>query len=463
MSKKQTLSQKLVEWVYNLKFNNLDSQVVHTIKRFILDHLGCVYAGVNVDSSQTITRAIMRLSSENAPCKVFGQVHKHLPPMAALINSTVSHSVEMDDDHREGTGHPGATIIPAALAVAEWQGNSGKELIEAILAGYEIYIRIAAGFLGKAYYSGWHPTATCGVFGAAMASGKLLGLDEDALTKAMGIAGTTSSGLLEYQENGSWTKRSQTGNASMNGVIVALLAREGFTSPTTILEGKNGFYNAYSHKGIYDLNTVVDKLGERFMAVETSIKAAACCRFSQPIVDCTLDLALKYDLKPDQVKDVLVKVNKFAIRALCSPKEIKYRPETVVDAQFSLPYAVGVSLVRRKALIDDFSPDSIKDPAIIETASKVRWAEESSFEKKYPKCYPASVTIWTTDGRELTSTIEYPKGDPENPVTDEELVEKFRINASYAIARPDWIEDIINATLKIEEFSDIRQFTKLLF
>lgn len=462
MSANQTISQILASMAYDVSLEKFDSTNIHIIKRFILDHLGCAYAGVLVDSSQTITRSMMRFAGENAPCTVIGQSHKNSPTFTALINGTLAHAVEMDDDHREGTLHPGVAVIPAALAVAEWYGKSGKEFIEAVIAGYEVMIRIGAGFLGQTYYSGWHPTATCGVYGSAVAVGKLIGLDAEGLAVAMGIAGSTSSGLLEWQADGSWTKRFQAGNAAMNGIVAALLAKQKYTSPLTILEGDNGFYKAYSHQGIYDLNVIIKDLDQKFMAFDTSIKPYACCRFSQPIIDCTLDLVFKYDLKPSDIKDVLVKADKWAITILTEPQERKVKPLTVVDAQFSIPYAVAISIARRKALLDEFSTEAIVDPVILDVAQKVRWEEDPSCEDKYPKSYPSSVTIWTEDGRQLDSYIQYPKGDPENPVTDQELLDKFRQISSRYISRSDWIERIIKATLNLETCVNVQEFTELL-
>jgi 2-methylcitrate dehydratase PrpD len=382
--------------------------------------------------------------------------------MASLINGTLAHTVEMDDHHRESTLQPGAAIIPAALAIAEMNHNSGKELLEAILAGYEVMIRIGEGFQGTGQNSGWHLTGICGVFGAAVACGKLLGLDSDGLSLAMGIAGSTASGLQEWKENGSWTKRLQAGNAASNGVIAAFLARKGYTGPLTVLEGEYGFYKAYSNKSKVDLQVVVDKLGEKYKTFETSFKPYACSRLLHPVIDCILSLVEKHNLKPQDIEDVLVKTNNYAISLLTTPLERKLRPSTMVDAQFSLPYTVAAVLTRHNAGINEFTGEVIKNPSILELAAKVRWEVEPEFEKVYPHYYPASVTIRNTAGQELTSSVKYPKGDPENPLTDDELADKFRSLASRAIARKDWIENIYNAVMEVEKFTNINQLTQIL-
>jgi 2-methylcitrate dehydratase PrpD len=431
-------------------------------KRFILDYLGTALAGVPEESSETAVKSLMELPGEKQDCTVIGQTQKKSCLTAALINGILGHTVEMDDDHREAIMHPGAVVIPAALAVAESESKSGKHLIEAVLAGYEIAIRVGAGLLGKAMFTGWHPTGTCGVFGAAIAAAKLMDLDEEGLTNTLNIAGSLSSGLFEFKADGSWTKRFHAGKAAISGIIAAELAKEGFACPTKLLESETGFFQAYSNRGIYKLELVDNKLGEKYMAFDTSVKPYACGRFSQPVIDCALDLTNRYDLKPQDIKDVLVKTDSWTAKAYGTPKEKVYHPKTTVDAQFSIPYAAAVAIVRRKARLNEFSPEAIKDPVILEVASKVRYEVDPEIEAKYPLYYPCAMTIWTNDGRKLDTYIDFPKGDPENPVTDEELVEKFEDIASRAIFQPQRINQLINTIWEIDKLPDIHELTRLL-
>lgn len=459
---KMTVSQELARMSVQIKLQDLDPESLHLLKRFVLDYLGNALAGSMVDSSQTLTRAVLQYHFEKSECTVIGKTQKLSVCSAAMLNGGYGHAIELDDDHREAILHPGVAVIPAALAVAEMQHKSGEEFLEAVLAGYEVMVRVGAGLLGKAMYSGWHLTGVCGVFGAAVAAGRLLDLQEERLADALGIAGSTSSGLFEYKTNGSWTKRFHPGKAAMSGIIAALLAKEGYTGPATIFEGDNGFYKAYSHQGAYSLETTLQDLGKKYISLETSIKTAACCRFCQPVVDCAMDLAVRCNIDPAEITDILVKADKFAIDLLTKPADRVFTPQTIVDAQFSIPYAVAVSIVRKKALLEEFNEKAIRDPAILAVASKVRWEEDPSYEEKYPKCYPSSVTVWTNGGKLYQSSIEYPKGDPENPVTDEELIVKFRALAEYALSRSDQIEEIVKTVFSLEELN-IKQLAELLY
>ncbi|MCL4439259.1 MAG: MmgE/PrpD family protein [Firmicutes bacterium] len=195
--------------------------------------------------------------------------------------------------------------------------------------------------------------------------------------------------------------------------------------------------------------------------VNTSIKPHACCRFSCPIADCGLELANKYNIQPDEIEDILVKANKWMITALCDPAERKYKPQTVVDAQFSLPYAAAVTLVKKRASVPEFTDEAIKDPIVLKVAEKVRWEFEPEFEKLYPKVYPAEVILTARDGRKYTARVDHPKGDPENPVSDSELIDKFNLLASASVSK-DKINQIIDTAMNLDKLTDINQLTGLL-
>ena len=358
---------------------------------------------------------------------------------AALINGCLGHTVELDDDHREGTIHTGVVVWPAVLAVGEKTGADGKEMLTAALLGYETGIRIGKAFLGDLFYQGFHPTGVCGVFAACVAAGKLLGLDCGQMANAIGIAGSQASGNREWKTTGAWTKRLQAGHAGFSGVTAALLARNGFTGPLTAIEGRYGLLNSYSYQGHYDADGILKGLGEYWEIRNNSLKPHASCRFTQPIVDSTLAIVRKYDLIPEDIKAVHVGTGKNALISLTEPAERKYHPETRVDAQFSLPYAAAVAIHRRRAFIEEFNPSSFTDPEILETAGKIDYYLDEVSESKWPVCYAAAVEIETNDGRSFSDRTDYPRGDPENPMSEEEVAEKFSILAGYTLP-PDTVE-----------------------
>lgn len=455
----KTISQQIAGIGEKLRYEDLPQEVIENSKKFILDLLGNILGAKHIESSQIIVDTVKDLGGEPTST-VIGCNYKTSAPMAALANGTLGHAFDMDDDHREGTQHSSVVVFPAVLALAERYKKSGKDLLTAFIYGSEITIRLGEAFLGQTYYQGFHPTGTCGVFGAAGGAAKILGLNATQIAYALGIAGSQAAGLLEWKAQGSWTKRFQAGNPAMGGALGALMAMRNYTSPTTVWEGEDGFIRAYSYKDIWDLNKITDQFGKRWEMADTSIKVHACCRFSAPLADCALDL-YKQGVDVDQVESILAKVNKYSIKVLTIPTELKANPKTVVDAQFSLPYAIAVGMVKGKETIAEYTNESIRDPKVLELARKVTWELDPDAEAVYPKYYPCTVIVKMKDGSEYSSHVDYPKGDPENPVSWEEAVEKFRFMAGHHVGNIE-MDRIIDLVARLETLETLDELIKLL-
>lgn len=381
--------------------------------------------------------------------------------MAALVNGTTGHSQDFDDDHREGTQHSSVAVLPAVLAIAEQLGLNGKEILTAYIYGSDITIRLGEAFLGKTYYQGFHPTGTCGVFGAAGGAGKALGLNEQDLTMCLGIAGSQAAGVSEFNKDGAWTKRFHAGHSAMGGVLSAYMAKNGYTGPATIIEGDCGFLNAFSYHAEYDVNKVTDEFGKRWEMADNSIKLHSCCRFSCNFADCAIDI-FNQGIDPTDVESIYAEANDFTVRTLCFPEDVKRHPKNTVNAQFSLPWAIAVGLVKGKVVTSSFTPEALKDPLFYDLCEKTSWAVNAEFEAAYPQFYPARVTVKTKSGKTYVGEIKYPKGDPENPATKEEVIEKFRFNAGQTVSA-DKVEKIIKLVDQFEELPDIYELLTCLY
>lgn len=451
----KSLSQQVAEIGSKLQFQDLPQVVVDNSKKFILDLLGNILAARHIESSQIVLATAKDLGG-NPTSTVIGCNFKTSATMAALVNGTFGHAFDMDDDHREGTQHSSVVVFPAVFALAERFGKSGKDLITGFVFGSEVTIRLGEAFLGQTYYQGFHPTGTCGVFGAAGGAAKAMGLDATGMTYALGLAGSQAAGLLEWKAQGSWSKRYQAGHPAMCGTLGALMASRGYTSPTTVWDGEDGFIRAYSYKDIWDYGKIIDDFGKRWEMADTSIKVHACCRFSAPLADCALDLHAQ-GVDPDQVESILAKVNKYSIKVLTVPVETKADPKTVVDAQFSLPYAIAVGMVKGKETIAEYTNESIRDPKVLELARKVKWELDPEAEKVYPKYYPCTIIVKMKNGKEYTAHVDYPKGDPENPVTWNEAVDKFRFMAGHHVGRieQDRIIELVGDLEKLEKLDEL--------
>jgi 2-methylcitrate dehydratase PrpD len=467
---KNTLAYRFATFAEKLNYDFVPREVIDAAKSYILDWFGCAIGGLGVPSSYSILRVARELNGR-ADATVLGSGEKMEPTLAAMVNGTMSHSLEMDDDHRTMCGHPGVAVIPAALAMSEKMGLNAKQFIEAIIVGYEMIIRAGTCFLGRAYYDGWHPTSTCGVFGAAASVAKAMGLSAEQTATAFGLAGSMSGGTLEYHFKGSYAKRFHPGNAARNGILAALMARDGFTGPWSIFEGDWGWFNTHCEvtaeldtdgnpipKRVYDPSYLCDALGERYDLLTNSFKVHAGGRFGATAIDACMEIVKTHNIQPDHVKEIRVGACDFTNRIHFS--EGCHRPKNIVAAQFSLPFAMAMVLLHQKVSARHFTEDILNDPRVIEIMDKVSNYVDPKAEAVYPEHYMATVAIILQDGSKRKAHVEYPKGDPENRPTAEELHDKFRDLAGMTLS-VEKVERLLEALIGIEKIDRITTLTEM--
>lgn len=461
MEKKLSLSQQIAEIGAGLKFEDLPERVVNNSKMFIMDLLGNIIASRHVDSSLTCLKAVRELGDGDPVSTAIGCNYKTTPQMAALINGTFGHAFDMDDDHRYGTQHSSVVVFPAILALAEKYGCSGKDVLTAFAYGSEITIRLARPSRARPIIRASIPPAP-----AACSAPPAV------LPSCWGWTPRKSPThwvLPAVRPPVCWSGKHRVHGPSairpvipaMCGVISAIMAKNGYTAPTTVWDGQDGFLRAYSYKDIWNEAKVYEEFGKRWEMADTSIKVHACCRFSAPLADAGVDLFNRgVDYK--QVDSILARVNKYSIKVLTIPEETKADPKTVVDAQFSLPYAIACGMVKGHENIDDYTYEAIRDPEVLDLAKKVKWVLDPEIEKVYPKYYPCTVEVTMKDGSVITSHTEYPKGDPENPVTWDEAVEKFRFMAGHEMGTYK-VQKIIDLCAHLEELPNLNELVDLLY
>jgi 2-methylcitrate dehydratase PrpD len=455
-------TRAIADWIVQMRYKDLPASVIDAMEIFITDHFGCVLGGTVKDSSRVIREVATTFGPPDGPCTLVGHLMRTSAPLAALINGTTGHALELDDDHREGTQHTGVAVIPAAFAVAEQEGKGGCDFILAAALGYEIMIRLGEAHLGKSYLRGFHPTGTCGSIGAAVAVGKLLGFDAEQMTAAMGMGASQSAGLLTFRSNGAWNKRFHAGHAGMAGVLSGYLVSKGYRGPSECLFSPEGWLQAFAYNDEYDAERLLVRLGEKWDLLDNSIKVHACCRFAGPIVDAALEVVHREDLKPDQVAEVVVAMAKYPLtRSLTEPQERKYNPTSVVDAQFSAPFAAAVAIVKRRAFMEEYSETGIRDPEVLKLARRVRWEVDPEAERLWPTRYPCEVRIKRTDGTMISSRVEWPKGDPENPATPPELEQKFRALSEPVLGVPG-ANRALGILRSLRDLNDLRPLSSAL-
>lgn len=424
----------LVRFLHAIEPNTLPAEVLDRARYFLLDYLSVAIRGSREESSVAVRRMAERAGAAG-PATVIGTRIRTIPGLAALANGAAAHAIEQDDTHSGGSIHLGATMYSAAFALVETMPGTALELfLAAVVAGFEAAARIAMAAQPKEQYAlGFHPTPACGVFGAAVTSAKLLGLDATQTLAAVGIAGSMAAGSMEFLAEGAWTKRIHPGLAAQSGIHAAMLAAEGFQAPTRILEGRDGFLHAYSRNPVPERLTA--GLGQTYEILRTAVKPHACCRYMQGPIDGVLALVGEHNLQPTQIRRIEIAVLEAGWGIVADPPAQKYHPENVVDAQFSMPFGAAVAAIEGAAGLDQFTLEKIRDPRIRDFMGKIVMTRDRRLEINFPAEWPARVEIELENGRRLEKFIRYPKGDPESPLTWDEMCAKFRSLAGTVFSR----------------------------
>jgi 2-methylcitrate dehydratase PrpD len=411
----------------------------------------------DAESTPGLVRAAVRLGLDGGTCIAIGDSRSFTPQGAALVNGTLIHSLDFDDTHARSSLHISAPIVPAALAAAEMAGVDGQRLVPAIIAGYEIQTRLSMALGPTDHYDrGFHPTATCGVFGAAAAAGKVFGLDADGMALAFGIALSQSAGSMQFLVDGAWTKRFHVGHAAMCGLMAATLADEGFRGATDPFEGKAGFFHAYAPDP--DPEKAIEGLGEVWETMETAIKPYPSCRYSHAAMDALIDLRAANDIKPEDVTSVEIGLPKTGWKIIGDPEEAKHAPSGIVDGQFSMPFCAAVTLREGGMAWDDYARH-IDDEKTLALCRRVHTLTDPRAEAEFPNNMSAVARVKTTKG-DYEAFVAVPKGEPGNFLSPAELRAKFDSLVGPYLP-PARVDELASRLLAIHKEDDINEVLRL--
>lgn len=444
------LSKTLAKYIASTTYEDLPENVVQFTKLCILDYFGSALSGADKEPVQIIDELVKDMGGKEQATLVTGG--KTSVMNAALLNGAASHIVELDDIHKSSIVHAATVVIPAALAVAEWKKLTGKDLILSVALGYEICFRIGEAVSPSHYYY-WHNTATCGTFGAAAAAGKLLGLSEKQLIHMLGNAGTQAAGLWEFIENGAMTKQLHPGKAAMNGVISALISEKGFTGAEKILEGDRGFFKAMSDE--YDVTKITNKLGDEFKILENSFKIHASCRHTHHVMDLMIELAKEKQLQLEDIKEIKVGTYEVAINITDNNN-----PTTEYASKFSLQYCTALALLTGEGGLEAFNEQTLWDENIRTLMKRVDVFIDSEMDGAYPEKWGSKVDVHLQSGEMISKQADYPKGDPENNVTAEDLKKKF-----MELAEPLKVEKrqlFVDSIMSLHEINNVEEIMKMI-
>ena len=452
-----SISHQLGDFVSSLRLKHLSAEVVDNAKVRVLDTVGVCLASVGMPYAEAMYDLCVEQGGA-ASAVAFGKRARMPESWAVLYNGSLAHGNDYDDTHSESIVHIGGAVVPTALAVAEKLGGSGEAMLAAVVAGYEVAARVGAAASKGFHAQGFHPTGVCGAFSAAATAGKLMGLDGARLAHSLGIAGSLASGSLEFLADGAWTKRMHPGWAAHAGIVAAGLARRGYTGPGHTFEGRYGLYALYATNTTPDLARATRGLGTEWEILNTDVKPYPCGHISHPYMDCALRLRREHDLKPEQIESIELRVPTAAVAILCEPLAAKRKPANSYAARFSMPYAVAVILTRGRAGIDEFSEESIRDPATLMLCARTNYVIDDTLP--FPQTFPGWLRIHLKDGRQLEARMDASRGSREIPMTQAELRDKFTANAVRALPATQ-VDALWNAGLGLDSASDIEAFASL--
>ena len=417
----KTIARRMAEFALELQYDDLPSDVIEEVKRFLYDSVGCALGGFNTHD----VKAMLEIYSDmggKPEATLFGSGEKLPAANATLLNSLMIRALDFNDIYwKEDPSHP-SDLIPAALAMAERQNSSAKELIVAIVLAYEFEQRLCLFAKPGVRERKWHH-ATLTQFVAPIVAGRLLGLDAEQMENAIGISGghnftpgAAAAGQLSMMKN------TVDPMAVQSGVIAALMAEKGFTGTRAIFEGKEGLMDILGDD--WDEEALLGGLGESFKILECSMKAFPTEALTHSHITCALKIVRDHDVLPDDIKEIKVTTIARAVDILFDPE--KYNPKSRETADHSLPYVIAAAVVDRKITTDQFSDERIADPKIRSVLPKIVGEASEEFEKMFPAKQPSKVVITLNDGTAYTEKVDYPKGDPREPMSQDDLDDKFK-------------------------------------
>lgn len=448
-------SRELAKFASELRYENLPGDVVARAKALVLDQVGIMMACATLPWSKIIYDYVRDWGDCKPESTIAHYGYKTKVENAVFANSSFGHGFEIDDHYLPGESHPGCIVVPSAMAIGERERVSGKDLIAAVVAGYEVMGRINRAITPSCSNRGFHAhTSISGPFGAAAAAGKILNFDAELMVNALSIAGSHASGTKEYDQSGGSIKRMHAGMAAHGGMRSALIAQKGITGPPTILEGKHGFCRAFADQ--YKLNEITDGLGKDFKVVMgQGFKFYCSCGAMHSGLDGLRILMARHDdIKADNVAEVTMGTNSN------SRYHVDAKVTDITSAQFSAPFGLALTLITGTNGFKDYTEENLRNPAILSLASKVSLYVDDEMEREAPK-RGSRIRVKLKSGKTYEQKVEYCKGLAENPLTRDEFDGKFRGLASV-VADKDTTEEILKTVYALEHLKDISRLVSLM-
>lgn len=442
------VAQQLAAVFAGLTLGDVPESARHAARRDLLDAAGLCVAARRTDYIASLVASWDGAGRTTA----IGHPGGRDPAAAAVLNGTAIHGEDFDDTLEGAPIRVGAMVIPAVLAVAEQYGRSGADVLRGVVCGLETICRINHVVPGAIHRAGFHPVSVLGPFGAAVGAGVALGLDEQQLTHALGVAGSMSSGIGEFLTDGAWTKRFHPGWAAQSGLRAALMGRAGFFGPPTVLDGPRNVFHAFGPTGTPRYEPLLDGLGRTWLMQDIAFKPYACGTMIHPYIDCMIEMERDGILAEDIV-EVECEVGEGPVPRLWEPLSAKHAPSSGYAAKFSMPFGMAVGFHDGDAGLAQFTDARVRDPRVLALASKIRYVVDP--DNPYPDDYTGHIAVRLRDGRRLEYRRPHFRGGRHAPLSDAELIAKFHGNVGYGGWSTARGEDLLQFVLAIESHDDV--------
>ena len=455
-----TVLREFSRFAAGVRDGDVEPDILRDARRRVTDIIGIALAASGMEPARVVGEVVESWGGAEQASAI-GRSSRYPAAGAALLNGTLAHALDFDDTHLPSVLHPSAAVVPAALAVAEGSGASGRDLLAAVAAGDELVVRVGmAGYdpaLGNSIFfeKGLHATSIAGTMGAALASAMVYGLEEEEIWHAVAISASMGAGIIEANRTGGTVKRVHCGWAAHAGITASELAARGLTGPPTVFEGRFGFLRAYLDDRA-DVGALTRGLGEEWELTRTFFKPYPANHFTHAGIDAAISLR-EEGLDIEEVEEIDLGVAAAVLRTIAQPEEEKARPETGYAAQFSGPFTVATALAGGGGLgvsLDDFTDEAVKDPVKLDLASRVRCVADAECDR----IFPLRVRLKSGEARE--ARISHNRGGPENPLSDEELEVKFRANAGIALPA-ERVEELRSALEALGEADTVGDVVRL--
>ena len=420
-----TIAEEFSSWSKTLSVKDIPEKTQSTLKFLLKDICGIILSARN----ENYVKSLVETYKGSGNLVSLGHSERFDLFSSAIIAGTAAHGEDFDDTFEGNPMHVGATMIPAMLSAAQKFNLNGDQILKGLTIGSELICRLALVAPTAMHKQSFHPTAVCGTFGVAAGLSSVLDLTEKQMVSALGIAGSFTSGIIEYLAEGSWTKRVHPGWSANSGMNAALIAKSGFYGPRTVFEGEHGFFEAFALKEIErDYSHLTDGLGKRWENQNLAFKPFACGTMAQPFVDCAIKIRKKIK-NLNNISSITAKVGEGTVHRLWEPLKEKKKPSTPYSAKFSVPYCVAVGFIRGDAGLNEFNEKSINDKEILNLASKVNYEIDPNNE--YPKNYTGTL-ICKTSENEFTEHQPCFRGGIKEPLTKDDIDKKYNANLNYS-------------------------------